>query len=38
MACHDGARAALKLGHTNVFVMPEGIAGWEKAKKPVEKG
>jgi len=21
-----------------VFIMPAGIAGWEKAKKPVEKG
>jgi rhodanese-related sulfurtransferase len=37
-ACHDGARAALKLGYKNVFIMPAGIAGWEKAKLPTEKG
>ncbi len=37
-ACHDGARAALKLGYSNVFIMPAGIAGWEKAKLPTEKG
>ncbi len=36
-ACHQGARAALKLGYTNVFIMPEGIAGWEQAKLPTEK-
>jgi rhodanese-related sulfurtransferase len=29
---------ALKLGYTKVFVMPAGIAGWEKAGLPVEKG
>jgi rhodanese-related sulfurtransferase len=29
---------ALKLGYKNVFIMPEGIAGWEKAGLPVEKG
>jgi rhodanese-related sulfurtransferase len=38
MACHEAARAAVKYGYTNVFVMPSGIAGWEKAGKPVEKG
>jgi len=38
MACHQAAREAVKLGHTNVFVMPAGIQGWEKAGKPVEKG
>jgi rhodanese-related sulfurtransferase len=34
-ACHSGAKAALALGYSNVFIMPEGIAGWEKAGKPV---
>ena len=27
-----------QLGYTNVFVMPAGIKGWEKAGKPVDKG
>ena len=35
-ACHVGAQAALKLGYRNVFIMPEGIAGWESAKLPTE--
>jgi len=26
------------MGFENVFVMPDGIAGWEKAKQPVESG
>jgi rhodanese-related sulfurtransferase len=30
--------SAAKLGYKNVFVLPAGIAGWEKAKKPVETG
>ena len=38
MACHAAARAAVKYGYTNVFVMPEGIVGWKKAGKPTEKG
>jgi rhodanese-related sulfurtransferase len=38
MACHQGARAALTYGYKNVFIMPAGISGWEKAGKPVEKG
>ena len=38
MACHQAARRAVELGHQKVYVMPEGIAGWEKAGKPVEKG
>jgi rhodanese-related sulfurtransferase len=29
---------ALEFGYSNVFVMPDGIAGWEKAKLPVETG
>lgn len=36
MACHEGAGSALKQGYKNVFVMPDGIRGWEKAAKPVE--
>jgi hypothetical protein len=30
--------SAAKLGYAKVFVMPAGIMGWEKAKKPVESG
>ncbi len=30
--------SALKLGYKNVFIMPEGIRGWKKAGKPVDKG
>jgi rhodanese-related sulfurtransferase len=36
-ACHSGASSAVKLGYTNVFILPTGIRGWEKAKQPVEK-
>ncbi len=35
-ACHQAANAALQLGYTNVFIMPEGITGWEKKGKKVE--
>ena len=28
---------AHNFGYTNVFEMPEGIAGWVKAGKPVDK-
>ncbi len=35
-ACHIGAEAAIKLGYKNVYIMPEGIAGWEGAKLPTE--
>jgi rhodanese-related sulfurtransferase len=38
MASHAAAREAVKLGYTNVFVMPDGIQGWVKAGKKVEKG
>jgi rhodanese-related sulfurtransferase len=31
------ARRAAELGYKNVYVMPDGIKGWETAKKPVEK-
>ncbi len=36
-ACHTAAASALKLGYTKVYIMPAGIAGWEKAKKKVER-
>jgi 3-mercaptopyruvate sulfurtransferase SseA len=29
---------AQEFGYEKVFVMPAGIAGWEKAKHPVETG
>jgi rhodanese-related sulfurtransferase len=29
---------AIKLGYKNVYTLPPGIMGWEKAGKPVEKG
>lgn len=35
-ACHVAAKAALKLGYTKVYIMPDGIAGWESAKLPTE--
>lgn len=38
MACHSGAKQAIAAGYKNVFIMPAGIAGWEKANKAVEKG
>jgi rhodanese-related sulfurtransferase len=28
---------AKSLGYTNVYVMPDGIAGWVKAGKQVQK-
>jgi rhodanese-related sulfurtransferase len=28
----------VELGYTSVFIMPEGIEGWVKAGKPIEKG
>jgi len=30
--------SAAKLGYKNVFILPPGIRGWEKAQKPIEKG
>ena len=36
MACHKAASQAMKLGYKNVYIMPAGIMGWEKAEKPVE--
>jgi len=38
MACHQAARAAVSLGYKNVFIMPAGIQGWQKAGKQVEAG
>jgi len=38
MASHGAAREAAKLGYKNASVMTEGISGWGKAGKPVEKG
>lgn len=37
-ACHQAAQAAVRLGHRNVFILPAGILGWERARKPIEKG
>lgn len=37
MACHAAAKAAIALGYTNVFIMPDGIKGWEELNLPVEK-
>ena len=36
-ACHDAARAAIGLGYSNVWIMPDGIKGWEALGLPVEK-
>ncbi len=36
-ACHEGASAALALGYKSVYILPSGIAGWEKAQKPTER-
>jgi rhodanese-related sulfurtransferase len=30
--------SALKFGYRNVYIMPAGMVGWEKAGKAVEKG
>lgn len=35
-ACHEGAGRALELGYKNVFIMPAGIVGWQKAGLAVE--
>lgn len=34
MVSHEAARVAAKLGWTNVWVMTDGIKGWEKAGLP----
>jgi rhodanese-related sulfurtransferase len=36
-ASKKAAKRALEAGYTNVNVLPEGIAGWLKAGKPVAK-
>jgi rhodanese-related sulfurtransferase len=38
LASHDAARRAIEMGYTSVFIMPEGIQGWVKAGKAIEKG
>jgi rhodanese-related sulfurtransferase len=38
MECHAAARRAAKLGYTDLYIMPEGIVGWIKAKMPVVTG
>ena len=37
MASHRAAKKAIDAGYTNVVVMSEGIQGWVKAAKPIEK-
>jgi rhodanese-related sulfurtransferase len=34
-ASHEAAEQALAAGYTHVRVMPDGIAGWVKAGKPI---
>jgi rhodanese-related sulfurtransferase len=29
---------AVKFGYKNVYILPSGIMGWEKAGMPVDKG
>lgn len=36
-ACHKAAKVAISLGYSNVAIMPEGIAGWEKKGLPTDK-
>lgn len=36
-ASHEAAEKAVTAGYKNVKVMPDGIAGWVKAGKPVTK-
>jgi rhodanese-related sulfurtransferase len=38
MSSHHAAGRAADLGFRNVYVMGDGISGWVKAGKPVEKG
>ena len=37
-ASHTAAIGAIKLGYTDVFIMPAGIMGWKRANLPTEKG
>lgn len=36
-ASHESARSAMRLGYRNVYVMPQGILGWKKAGKRIER-
>lgn len=36
-ASHKAAEAAVVLGYTSVYIMPEGIMGWEAKNKPVQR-
>jgi rhodanese-related sulfurtransferase len=36
-ASHDAAKVAIKAHYKNVSVMADGIEGWKKAGKPIEK-
>jgi rhodanese-related sulfurtransferase len=36
-ASHEAAKRARFAGHSDVKVLPAGIAGWAKAGKPVAK-
>lgn len=36
MACHKAARVAVKLGYSNVWVMPKGLDGWKEAGLPTD--
>jgi rhodanese-related sulfurtransferase len=38
MECHRAARRAAELGYTNLYIMPAGIDGWNKAGLPVVTG
>lgn len=38
MECHHAARRAASLGYRNLYIMPAGIVGWTKARKPVVAG
>ena len=36
-AAPEAARKALMAGHTDVYVMPEGITGWADAGRPIDR-
>lgn len=36
-ASHEAAKKAMRSGYTDVSVLADGIQGWAKAGKPVEK-
>lgn len=37
MASHEAAKRAISQGYANSMVMSDGIQGWKKAGKPIEK-